>query len=117
MSIEQIKNWKANNEQDLQVISQKHEELISQILAEEEDVIAGHRSHIDDCVELVKKEMMLLHEVDKPGSDVDEYVKNLDGILLHKINIIADLRKKLATFTDHLKEEEVLSKKFYEQRS
>lgn len=29
-------------------------------------------------VELVKQEMMLLHEVDKPGSDVDEYVESLD---------------------------------------
>jgi kinesin family protein 2/24 len=29
-------------------------------------------------VELVKQEMMLLHNVDKPGSDVDEYVKGLD---------------------------------------
>jgi kinesin family protein 2/24 len=29
-------------------------------------------------VELVKQEMMLLHNVDKPGSDVDEYIKGLD---------------------------------------
>lgn len=44
------------------------------ILSEEESIIASHRQHIDDMVELVKQEMMLLHEVDKPGSDVDEYV-------------------------------------------
>ncbi len=32
--------------------------------------------------------MMLLHEVDKPGSDVDEYVESLDSILLHKLELI-----------------------------
>lgn len=33
--------------------------------------------------------MMLLHEVDKPGSDVDEYVNNLDVLLSHKMDVIA----------------------------
>ena len=32
--------------------------------------------------------MMLLHTVDKPGSDVDEYVENLDASLTHKMEII-----------------------------
>lgn len=31
---------------------------------------------------------MLLHNIDKPGSDVDEYVKGLDQILLTKIEEI-----------------------------
>jgi len=48
------------------------------ILEEEEDMISGHRQHIDDVVDLVKQEMMLLHEVDKPGSDVEDYVLQLD---------------------------------------
>jgi kinesin family protein 2/24 len=61
--------------------------------------------------------MMLLHEVDKPGSDVDEYVESLDAILAHKVEIISVLRNRLKTFREHLKEEEILSKKFYEQRS
>ena len=29
--------------------------------------------------------MMLLHEVDKPGSDVDEYANSLDVLFTHKI--------------------------------
>lgn len=41
-------------------------------------MINGHRKHIDDVVDLVKQEMVLLNEVDKPGSDVEEYVNNLD---------------------------------------
>ena len=58
------------------------------ILVEEEDIITSHRTHIDDMVDLIKQEMMLLHEVDKPGSDVDEYVSSLDSILRHKIEVI-----------------------------
>lgn len=58
--------------------------------------------------------MMLLHEVDKPGSDVDEYVTSLDAILAHKIELMSHLRGRLKDFKDHLKEEEMLSKKFYE---
>lgn len=61
--------------------------------------------------------MMLLHEVDKPGSDVDEYVDSLDAILAHKMEIISLLRGRLTNFRDHLREEEILSKKFYEQRA
>jgi len=61
--------------------------------------------------------MMLLHEVDKPGSDVDEYVESLDAILAHKMEIISLLRGRLYNFKEHLREEEILSKKFYEQRA
>lgn len=32
--------------------------------------------------------MMLLHEVDKPGSDVDEYTNSLDVLFTHKIKVI-----------------------------
>jgi kinesin family protein 2/24 len=47
-----------------------HEKIIEQILEEEEELILGHRKHIDDIVDLVKQEMTFLNEVDKPGSDV-----------------------------------------------
>jgi hypothetical protein len=61
--------------------------------------------------------MSLLNEVDKPGSDVDEYVDSLDAMLAHKLEIISLLRKRLLNFKEHLKIEEILSKKFYEQRA
>ena len=54
--------------------------------------------------------MSLLNEVDKPGSDVEEYAKSLDKVLLNKINIINDLRKKLCSFYSHLKTEENMSR-------
>lgn len=55
INLEQIKNWTAKNEEDLQLMSQKHEQLIGTILSEEEEVISSHRQHIDDMVELIKQ--------------------------------------------------------------
>jgi len=108
---------KAKNEENLQEINRKHEELINIILAEEEEVISLHRQHIDDMVDLIKQEMVLLHEVDKPASDIDEYVQNLDNMLSHKAQMIEVLKGKLGRFREHLKEEETLSKKFHEQKN
>ena len=61
--------------------------------------------------------MALLHDVDKPASDIDEYVDSLDSIFAHKIELITVLRSRLIKFKEHLREEEMLSKKFYEQRN
>ena len=40
---------------NLEEISQRHEQLIHTILSDEEEVIATHRKHIDDMVEAVKQ--------------------------------------------------------------
>lgn len=61
--------------------------------------------------------MMLLSEVDKPGSDVEEYVGSLDAILVHKMELIQVVRQRLLTFHKHLKTEEGLSKLFQLQNS
>lgn len=87
-----------------------HERLIEQILEEEEQLINGHRKHIDDVVDLVKNEMTILNEVDKPGSDVDQYVKGLDKLLMEKVYMILDMRKTLVNFHTHLRTEEHMSK-------
>ena len=39
--------------------------------------------------------MTLLNEVDKPGSDVEIYVKKLDEVLMNKIRLIVNLRKNV----------------------
>ena len=87
-----------------------HEQLIEQILEEEEQLIHSHRGHIDEVVGIVKDEMTLLNEVDKPGSDVEVYAKGLDRVLLKKMKIISDLRERLLNFYSHLKTEEHMSK-------
>ena len=52
--------------------------------------------------------MMLLHEVDKPGSDIEEYISSLDAILLHKMELISVVRSRLINFFGHIKLEENL---------
>jgi len=80
---------------DTDKLCNEHEKLIEQILEEEEELINGHRKHIDEVVDLVKQEMVLLNEVDKPGSDVEEYVNNLDQMLLNKMEMISAMRNQL----------------------
>jgi kinesin family protein 2/24 len=93
-------------EEDLE---QQHEQLISTILEEEEQVIVAHRHHIDDIMELMKLEMKEISDVDQPGSSIDTYVRNLDALLLKKMQKIQELRTKVLQFQEHLREEEVLS--------
>lgn len=82
---------------------------MNQILKEEDELLNFHRKEIDDTVDLVKKEMVLIHEVDKPGSDVDDYIQQLDSILIHKLEMINSLRGWLKTFKNSIWEEERLS--------
>lgn len=86
-----------------------HEKIIEKILEEEECLINDHRTHIDEIVAVVKDEMSLINDVDKPGSDVQFYVKKLDNVLLQKIEIITKLREKVLNFHHHLKTEELMS--------
>ena len=106
-----------NNEEDLQRLSMVHENLINSILTEEEGFINYHRTHIDDMVELVKQEMMLINDVDKPGSDIDNYVCSLDKLFQEKAERIQNVRAKLFKFHKLLKEEEILAKKFSEYQN
>ena len=113
----QYKDIHIRNEDDLQKLSQEHEKLINTILAEEEEFINDHRTHIDDIVEFVKQEMILINEVDKPGSDIDSYVTSLDKILKEKAERIEKTRSKLLKFQNLLKDEEYLSQKFYQYQN
>ena len=91
-------------------MAKAHDDLINVILEEEEDVIGMHRGTIESTMDLVKKEMGLLAEVDKPGSAIDVYVEMLADVLEKKLQSIQQLQSKVKQFQTHLKEEEVLSK-------
>ena len=54
--------------------------------------------------------MQLLQNVEEPQSDIEDYVNNLDMILIKKMEMIGNMRKKLASFYGHLKKEENLQK-------
>ena len=94
-------------------MSEGHEKLINLILAEEEEIINAHKEHIDYMVAIIKGEMGILHEVDQPGSDVDDYTAALRNFLQQQVEGIVGMKEKLEGFQRHLKMEEEISKKFY----
>ena len=100
------------NDDDYNKLSQVHEELIDEILKGEDEFINDHKSHIDNMVDFIKKEMKYIHEVDKPGSDIEEYTSNLDKLLLKEIQTISNLRNKLSKFHIMLKDESALANLF-----
>lgn len=78
------------------------------ILSEEEDLIEMHKQHVDEIINCEKSEMTLISEVDKSGSDVESYVKNLDLMLQKKMQLIGAIRKKVFDFNTHLQLEKML---------
>ncbi|OMJ83567.1 hypothetical protein SteCoe_15476 [Stentor coeruleus] len=102
---------------NMEELSEKHEQLIGIILAEEEDLINSHRKMIDEMVDMIKHQMGLLNEVDKPGSDVDNYVRELDTVLGIKEDMIKGIREKLRIFNDHLRQEEELTLMFEKNKA
>ncbi|CAD7946962.1 unnamed protein product [Amoebophrya sp. A120] len=102
---------------ELRDLVKRHDQLISLILQEEEDLIASHRQHIDSMVDLVKEEMVYINQVDRPGSDVDAYVAGLEHILALKTQYVEEIRSKVTRFQEHLREEDSLSKKFQERKN
>ena len=56
--------------------------------------------------------MGLINAVDKPGSDIENYVVTLDKLLADKVDKINSLRNRLQKFNVMLKDEEALSTKF-----
>lgn len=77
-------------------------------------MVSSHRKHIDDSVDIAQKEMALLNEVDKPGSDIQQYALTLDKLLSQKMKEISDIRDKLHTFYRDVKTEEVMTELFEE---
>ena len=58
--------------------------------------------------------MKLLGDVQKPHSDIKEYVSTLQTVFNHKIGMIMQMKNQLEEFSTHLEEEEKLSKEFRE---
>lgn len=110
--ISKYKNISITSDEEYEKLSIVHEKLINDILTEEDVFITLHKSHIDDMVESIKKEMSFIQEVDKPGSDIDLYTSGVDKLLNEQINKIQKIRERLSKFRIMLRDEEALSSKF-----
>ena len=108
-------NYVIKSDEEYQNISNIHEDLINQILKEEDNFINEHKNHIDNMVQSLKDEMTGLHEVEKPGSNIEQYTNNLDKLLTKEIETIMKLKTKLNKFRVLLKDESALAKLFDEE--
>ena len=110
--ISKYSNYKIKNDDEYQQISNIHEDLINTILKEEDDFITEHKNHIDNMVKSIKEEMSSIHEVEKPGSNIEEYTNNLDKLLSKEIETIMNLKNRLNKFRILLKDESALANLF-----
>lgn len=102
--------------QNLDKIYQDHNKLIGMILTEEEDLIEMHKQHVDEVINVEKTEMGLISDVDKSGSDIEHYVRELDKLLLKKMSMIQNVRKKLVDFNSHLQMEKMLQNIYHKKQ-
>ncbi|KAK9812765.1 hypothetical protein WJX72_003335 [[Myrmecia] bisecta] len=105
-----------DDEEDNQLLYAR-DELMNSILEEEDELIAAHRKQIEDTMTIVRWEMNLLGEVDQPGSAIDSYTEKLAAILEQKANGISELRRRLESFQQKLREEEIMSKTVGQRRA
>lgn len=91
-------------------LAEKHDELMNSIMLEEENLVAFHRAKLEEDMETMRQEMALLQEVDRPGSEIDNYVERMTKLLEIKRQGINDLQAKLDAFKAKLKAEEELSR-------
>merc|ERR1712194_793817 len=86
-----------------------HEDLISTIMNENDELIQAHRTQIQDIMELVKEEMHILSRAEQPGGDAEGYINSLDQILDRKVAIISNLKQMVGKVKGHLQQETELS--------
>ena len=66
-------------------------------------------------VESIKNEMNYIHQVDKPGSNIELYTSNLDKLLSKEIETITNLKNRLNKFRIMLKDESALANLFEDE--
>ncbi|EPS59111.1 hypothetical protein M569_15698, partial [Genlisea aurea] len=84
------------------------EDDLNALLKEEEDLVNAHRKQVEETMEIVREEMNLLVDADKPGNQLDDYISRLNSILSQKAAGIVQLQNQLSQFQKRLKEHNVL---------
>ncbi|EKF33435.1 MCAK-like kinesin, putative [Trypanosoma cruzi marinkellei] len=69
---------------------------------DEDNVILGHRRHIDAMMELLKQEMTELNGVEMPGASIETYCRNVDSILTNQAKNIEGVRSMIRHLMRHV---------------
>lgn len=105
---------KLGRRKDQEKIWGEHENLISEILLEEEELLENHKRNLDMNIKDFEFENQLLNEVDAPGSDIDKYIGALKELLRNKIFAVLELNDMLHKFENNLKKEKLLNERIHE---
>lgn len=54
-----------------------------------------HEKHINTTIDLVKQEMVLMGEADKIGSNIEEYLNNLEIVLERELSSIKEVKDRV----------------------
>ena len=93
---------------------EKLHQAVNELIDEEERLLKSHMLAVQENADLLTEEGRLLATVqgeDVVDYDIDAYAKRLDEILDRKLVIFSSLKRRLTEFRQHLREEEVASKK------
>mmetsp|Transcript_1416 Transcript_1416/g.1623 ORF Transcript_1416/g.1623 Transcript_1416/m.1623 type:complete len:131 (-) Transcript_1416:54-446(-) len=98
---------------NLDDLKNQHEKLVDVILNEEDQLISAHHQLIESTINSIKEQERMRHEVNLPGSDVEDYIVNLSSLLSQQQDEIGRLQDMISTFHQHIKQEQSLSQRFY----
>ncbi|XP_047341166.1 kinesin-like protein KIN-13B [Impatiens glandulifera] len=98
---------------DPEICYDNGEDELNALLKEEEDLVNAHRKQVEEAMDIVREEMNLLVEADKPGNQLDDYISRLNAILSQKAAGVLQLQNRLARFQKRLKEHNVLGSSGY----
>ncbi|CAM8983910.1 hypothetical protein QQ045_001030 [Rhodiola kirilowii] len=99
---------KGRNPQDTDINYVDYNDELDALLKEEEDLVTAHRKQVEETMEIVREEMNLLVEADKPGTQLDDYISKLNAVLEQKATSIMQLQTRLAGFQKRLNDHNVL---------
>lgn len=98
-------------EKDFQQIQFEHENLINIILQQEEELIEKHENQLQEFDSSGNYERGLLSEVNKPGSDIELYIDNLEKLMDEKQRSILKIKNQITNFKKLLKDEQSMNNK------
>lgn len=62
---------------EMDALERTHEDLVAEIFICEDALVSAHREHVDQMMDFVKREVQLLHSVEKGGCDIDAWASEL----------------------------------------
>lgn len=87
-------------------------QTVENLYEEEENLLNLHMTILRNDAELIQEEVALLNKAQSGGDDydIDSYVLRLEEIIVHKEKCVGQLKEKLQSFRECLRQEEILSR-------